>query len=333
LAVGFGLALLLAVLAAGNGMARSAGFAAGLVFDNITPPADVGWRWLPDQHLQSPHGFPLDINAQGLRETKDIVSPKPKGVFRILCVGDSFTFGVENALGLTFPKVLEAILAGRPGAPTIEVLNAGVSGLNSCQEAAWLEHYGWELEPDLVIVGFVMNDVIPADDASMPRNFPGRSWMLRYPLYHWLRHNMINRWRVSGDDPEARRLREARKRHLGLLKTSPSSKGMKAFWDDALACLAGLGEACRAREVPALLIVFPTLPQMLEPMPLPEPQQLLSGAARQGGFLYVDLLPRYAELGEGALLKSDKAHPSRLGHRIAAEELTRALDRAGVLPR
>lgn len=94
-----------------------------------------------------------------------------------------------------------------------------------------------------------------------------------------------------------------------------------------------MAESCRAREVPAVLIVFPTLPQMLEPSPLPEPQQLLAETARGAGFLFVDLLERYAAHGEKALLKSDKAHPSRLGHRIAAEELSRALDRAGVLPR
>lgn len=214
LAVGFGLLLFILLLVVGNALARSSGFAAGLVFDNITPPEGVDWVWLPDQHLQSPHGFPLDINAQGLRDTEDVVSPKPEGVFRVLCVGDSFTFGVENALEHTFPKLLEAILAGRPGGARIEVLNAGISGLNSCQEAGWLEHYGWALEPDVVIVGFVMNDVIPHDPASMPRDFPGRSWMLRYPLYHWLRHNLINRWRISGDNPEAQRLRQMIKRHL-----------------------------------------------------------------------------------------------------------------------
>jgi lysophospholipase L1-like esterase len=85
--------------------------------------------------------------------------------------------------------------------------------------------------------------------------------------------------------------------------------------------------------VPVALIVFPSLPQMNAPDPLPEPQSVLAGVAAEHGFILVDLLRRYAAIGEPALLESDKAHPSQLGHRVAAEELSRALAAAGALPR
>jgi lysophospholipase L1-like esterase len=334
LALGLGLLLLFVLLAIGNAYARSQGFGAGLVMDNVGVPDAVGWRWLPDQHVDSPHGFPIDINSDGLRDPREVVTPKPEGVFRILCVGDSFTFGIETPQDRAYPAMLEQILTDAVGGLTVEVWNAGVNGLNSCQEQAWLDHYGWALEPDIVAVGFVMNDVIPIPKSSMPRWFPGRTWMLRYPLYHYLRHNVINRWRLGGDDQEANQLKHLIRQHQGKVETSPSSNDVtKRWWNRATECLGALAMQCRERDVPVALVVFPSLPQMLKPDPLPEPQDVLTALAGERGFILVDLLDRYAAIGEPALLESDKAHPSLIGHRIAAEELARALSAEGALPR
>jgi hypothetical protein len=208
-----------------------------------------------------------------------------------------------------------------------------VNGLNSCQEAAWLRDYGWALEPDLVTVGFVMNDVLPLTADAMPRAFPGRAWMLRWPLYHWLRHHVVNKWRLTGDDPEARRLRAEIAKHQGKIETAPSSSDLaRRSWDEAGACLTSIAREAAGRGVPAALVIFPSLPQMKRPVPLPEPQAVLTELAGREGYLLVDLLPRYAAAGEPALLPSDKAHPSPLGHAIAAEELAAALAAAGVVP-
>jgi hypothetical protein len=251
----------------------------------------------------------------------------------VLCLGDSFTFGLAVSEEQTYVHRLELALAARADGRKVEVWNAGVNGLNSCQEQAWLERYGWVFEPDLVTVGFVMNDVLPLTVESMPRAFPGRTWMLRWPLYHWMRYHVVHKWRLAGDDPEARRLRAEIAKHQGMIVAAPSSSDLaRKSWDAAGACLAGIARAARERSVPAALVVFPSLPQMKRPQPLPEPQSVLRALADREGFLLVDLLPRYAAAGEPALLASDKAHPSKLGHAIAAEELAAALIGAGVVP-
>ena len=46
------------------------------------------------------------INSQGLREDEDVIIPKPKDVYRILLVGDSFTFGTNIQLSQILEKNL-----------------------------------------------------------------------------------------------------------------------------------------------------------------------------------------------------------------------------------
>ena len=85
---------------------------------------------------------------------------KPAGTFRILVLGDSFTFGVGVPMEDTYPKVLEKMLNAHKSSIRYEVINTGVPGYNTDQEYYYFVKEGISLEPDLVIVGFFgMNDV------------------------------------------------------------------------------------------------------------------------------------------------------------------------------
>ncbi len=93
----------------------------------------------------------FDINSQGLRESRDIGSSSP-GKTRLLCLGDSFTFGWAVGADQAYPHLLNTV--------TLESVNAGVNGYGTDNEAAWLQSYGWALKPNVVLVGlFVGNDV------------------------------------------------------------------------------------------------------------------------------------------------------------------------------
>ena len=96
-----------------------------------------------------------DINAQGLRGPP-VETPKRR--FRILILGDSVAY-YGNDPGDTFPGQLQRALGDDPHLVATEVLNAGVRGYTTYQELMYLKHYGVALEPDLVGVGFVLNDL------------------------------------------------------------------------------------------------------------------------------------------------------------------------------
>ncbi|HUS14974.1 MAG TPA: hypothetical protein VM536_08135 [Chloroflexia bacterium] len=97
------------------------------------------------------------INQQGLREDREI-GPPTADTLRILCVGDSFTFG----MGVDGNQTFAHLLGGAPATDgrMVDSINAGVNGYGTDNEAAWLDAYGWVLKPQFVLVGFyVGNDV------------------------------------------------------------------------------------------------------------------------------------------------------------------------------
>lgn len=96
----------------------------------------------------------VSINSLGMRGPE--VGSKQTGEFRILVLGDSFTFGHGVAWEDTFVALLEERLRSRR--PETIVLNGGVSGYGPVDELTWLEHYGLPLQPDLVLVAVCLGN-------------------------------------------------------------------------------------------------------------------------------------------------------------------------------
>ena len=92
----------------------------------------------------------------GLRDDF-VVIPKPKGLFRILCVGGSTTVaGWTNET--TYPNLLEKRLKDSFPDVSSEVINCGVSGLNSNSELEKIGDY-LALNPDLILEYNAVNDI------------------------------------------------------------------------------------------------------------------------------------------------------------------------------
>jgi lysophospholipase L1-like esterase len=71
--------------------------------------------------------------------------------FRILCLGDSFTFGEGAPKGYSYPEQLQEILRSSLGTKFI-VFNGGIPGSNSSQLARELEGNIQKYKPDIIIV-------------------------------------------------------------------------------------------------------------------------------------------------------------------------------------
>lgn len=95
------------------------------------------------------------INSFGVRDRE---FSKEKGdKFRILCFGDSWTFGwgVENAE--TWPALLEGYLHAN-GHPDAQVINCGQGGKHTSVYKRQMIRTVPELKPDLVLVGVLQGD-------------------------------------------------------------------------------------------------------------------------------------------------------------------------------
>jgi lysophospholipase L1-like esterase len=100
-------------------------------------------------------------DSRGLRGA-DRDDELKKSRLRVLCVGDSVTFGVALADDDTYPSRLERALRGRlpPDAAPV-VVNAGVPSYSSVQGLRLLDELA-PLGPDVVVWWFGMNDGKPA---------------------------------------------------------------------------------------------------------------------------------------------------------------------------
>jgi lysophospholipase L1-like esterase len=103
----------------------------------------------------------VETNERGFRGGRPVTDATSPGVTRLIGVGDSVTWGTCVQEHEAFLAVLSEML--RPEMP-VEVINAGVVGYSSYQEALFLERYVLPLAPDIVLVNFCINDFLPTED-------------------------------------------------------------------------------------------------------------------------------------------------------------------------
>lgn len=99
--------------------------------------------------------FIAKINSLGLRDREiDIYKGE---MYRILCFGDSWTYGYGVNIEDSWPKKLEEYLLSK-GYNNIEVINCGRPGLYTTKYKYYIEKYVPLLKPDLVLVGVLQID-------------------------------------------------------------------------------------------------------------------------------------------------------------------------------
>lgn len=107
--------------------------------------------------------FYLTTNSLGLRSNQEISFQIPEKTKRVLCLGDSYTFGFGIEEKDAYPSYLEKILnSNSDDNHKLQVINAGfTSGLSTDSQYLYLREIGVKFSPDLVILGFtVANDLI-----------------------------------------------------------------------------------------------------------------------------------------------------------------------------
>jgi lysophospholipase L1-like esterase len=120
-----------------------------------TRPRSETWA-LYDQDLgYRPNPGFADTNAAGLRD--HAVTPKA-GRFRVLMLGDSLGY-YGDSVDDTWVGRMRQQLQRAGGLAPFDILNGSVRGYTNYQELIFLKKYGVRLEPDLVGVGFVLNDL------------------------------------------------------------------------------------------------------------------------------------------------------------------------------
>jgi hypothetical protein len=246
----------------------------------------LGFRLEPNCDIPGELGG--HINNLGLRG--DDLGAKADDVWRVLIVGDSFTYGAGVPLAAAFPTRLQDRLGERTdvvAGKRVQVVNAGTVGYGTRREMAWLEAYGEQTEPDEVVLAFFTgndfsdnnSDLIPTIiDGQRVRGDPGetetslRMRILRNEshLYRWWR-------RIQYDGPGQVRPKDVQNRPLAVDRGLGKRIALYAQKDKAPPHVIDSVEAgyavtqtalddvlawCTARQLPLKLLIIPDILQV-----------------------------------------------------------------------
>lgn len=126
---------------------------------------------VPEEFRNNPV-WEVALNSDGFRG-EDFPSNKSANTIRIIALGDSWTLGHNANLEETYPKRLAKLLQQDFRGRNIEALNLGMFAYSSHEGLKLLRQKALNLQPDIVLIGYAMNDsAIPGwhdRDVFVPR--------------------------------------------------------------------------------------------------------------------------------------------------------------------
>lgn len=282
----------------------------------------------PLQDLSSDLIFPhhIKINSQGLRG-QEININKQKGSFRIVILGDSFTFGSRVNDAETFPFQLETLSeGGRKAGKRIEVINAGHDAYSTREEYEYFMERGAHLHPDMLILAWFPNDIMELSRTDSWRNLlkkhykfePFKSYMRSLAVFNALRIN------VSYAFIKFKMGSYVSKEIIDIFDTKDTALEQK-LWSNCFAYILKLKQFCDKGKIKFLLVALPDFKQFsLNDEFRPQGRLKIFTDVNQISFL--DLSDRFKSFARGKdinelYLYPKDCHFSALGNYLVAKEL------------
>jgi len=287
-------------------------------------------------------------------ETRAITWDDIRDKYRIVCFGDSITFGEDLAYEQSYPAALANLLKEQHAGLDVALINAGIGGHTSVQALARLQRDVLWYKPHVVIISFGLND---GNLGYWPLD-PVRERRMLGDLYLWerldslLRHShlyltvrgrtrrLLRRLGWLGrptemsmeGEPQPRVSREAFEMAQEYLVARIQQNGCTALF---LATTTPVAEAFHADLGPAL--------QQRQRAIYDEYNRVIRGAATRDGTHLLDLhemLKNHAQAetpslwqernGYAPLLAEDGVHLTPAGEQLVAVSVLQALDETGL---
>jgi len=269
---------------------------------------------------------PIRLEGHGLRERPEVTTtPKPAGQVRVLCLGDSMTFGWGVPGQLGWVRLLEDDL--RSEGRDVRTVNCGAAGTVCLDEyAAALQHRFAALDPDAVVVGVCLNDLIPSSGLYVEgpprrtRTFgeslqgePQRSHLDLDPTVDWVDQLL----KLPRDQGLAGGLYGDDKPFEDMWSQGGPQRDLRA-----------IQAFCKARSIPMLVVLWPFLQGLGEgrTYPFERLHQLVAADCEAAGIAFVDVLPALRDTPQEDLwVTPADMHPNPRAHRLAAGRIGAAL--------
>jgi hypothetical protein len=252
---------------------------------------------------------PYRTNAAGLRD-------EPRGakraeVPRVLVLGDSYTFGWGVSDAEAYPQRTEVLLGDR--GIRAEVVNAGVPGYNTEQEESLLAEMWPRYQPDMVVVGYVMNDAEPQVNVPQPPAVTFRyavSWAWEDAREQFMRRLLGASTWVSPN------------------KSMPAVEYVRGFeeqsrkWRESKAALSRIAAHCRRAEVPLVVLILPDFTSTFdETYPHATIHSAVEEWGKELGFETIDVLRVFQGQDHRLFWLPKDGHPNARAHDVIAAVL------------
>ncbi|HET6978435.1 MAG TPA: SGNH/GDSL hydrolase family protein [Pyrinomonadaceae bacterium] len=268
----------------------------------------------------------VSTNAQSFRADYPI-GAKPAGTFRIVCLGDSVTFGYRvppvwperpndfDPEWQPYPMLLEKELRKANPNRSIEVFPMAVPGYTSHQGLAWLKRDIDYLKPDVVIASFGWNDAsfgdVPDREAVDTRWWP-----------------VAIRWLIDHSQAFAHATRWLRSRNQ--VTSVVHAPGPRVSQQEYIQNFDAIVRLAKDHGAGVIVIGAPYRDSKTNP---PEAQLMtqyrasLKAEMQQSQTPYLEILELTEAAGsvnEGFF--GELIHPNHMGHRLMASELLKLMD-------
>lgn len=299
-----------------------------ITFPHLTSrDKNLRWRFSPQNGL----------NSLGLRNRE--IGRKEEYQYRILYLGDSMIWTGETTSGELYTKVIERNLNEelRAQDKKIEVINAGIPGYTTYQELEFLKVYGLDMQPDLVILGFVFNDLYykylskPTEKTMLGReprvqlyrfntsSFPGVLFAKSY-LAHRLFYTLEILIKKIRGYP-----------YFPFEYRTDFCLAWKDYgWSKTKALIGEMQELLKDRNIQLMVIIYPISDQVddtylvIDKEYVLYPQKRIKRICNDYHIRYLDLTEPLYRKG-GTKLYKDYLHLNNKGNDIVASEVTRYL--------
>ena len=308
--------------------------------------------------------YVIESNSLGFRGPQ-IDIQKPPDVFRIAALGDSMTDGFFVDNDATFPYLLQQNLQ-RQGW-SVEVINAAHGGGTIDTEFAMLEEHVLALNPDLVILTWMSNDI---DDlmSGTPTQMPGAGfasgpraalgWLACHSAtseglldvyfrslsdkYRWLTRRSGElildgrRYRVPGNTDFAQNAQYTLNvaGMDGQVIVEPFTPSTEAAIETYLQWLRCMNQLLRDSKVRFVFVYLPAYSQVHVPGSSMRMRDILRGECARLEVPFLDLTPVFQERGQQQALHLAPLdyHLNPYGNRVVADALADFLQSTGLLP-
>jgi lysophospholipase L1-like esterase len=271
------------------------------------------------------------FNGASMRDDREHeLAPDPSRT-RVALVGDSLVWGEFIALRDTLAPRIESL------SPDLEVLNFGVTGYDTAQEARWYERAVRPFSPRVVVVLYCMNDMMImsgpferyANRSDRRRKTAQERWIEREAP---VRRETIDR---VIEDRERDASIKVLARAFGLIERwrfahDYTDEYLVAFADrerrsNTARAIARLGRAIAADGARPILIVSPVL-EAWDDYHWGRVHDFVRRHGERAGFTVIDPIATWREDPEALRVSGDNLHYGGYGHQVLAREIAAAIE-------